>query len=377
MSKITPALLKALAPNTKAELRDRFIPNLNLTLPAYGIDTELEVACFLATACFESDYFKTMREYGKGKGRRYGVATGPYKLIYYGRGIFQNTWLAGYQKFTAYVKSHWSFIQPRAGIANPPDFVKDPELLATTFWAVEAACWYWEENHLAKYAKQGLDGFFALQGLVNRGSATKKALDYDDRLMVYKRTLAAIPDDFKLDQAAAPNPTANSTSEPETLTGDPSASLQNESSELPLVNSDVDNGKIGVSPDQNINIEKIDNANLAAPPPPPSENPVEVEKVVADEGIVSKVKAWYGAVSGGASAAVTAFLAWLAGASTVIIISLFSAVTVITAIWLIQKYLKEKEAGRQQLEREKMAHELTVLQVQSAMSTTQNTVIVK
>lgn len=201
MSKITPELLKAIAPGTNAELRDRFLSALNLALPLYGIDTKLEVDGFLTTSCFESDHFKTMREYGHGAGRAYGKPDKITGLVYYGRGIFQNTWKKGYQAFTNYVKAHWAFIQPRSRLAEPPNFVMEPELLATVFWAVEAACWYWEENHLAKYARQGLDGFFALQGLVNRGSASKRALDYDDREAIYKKALAATPDDFKLDLA--------------------------------------------------------------------------------------------------------------------------------------------------------------------------------
>ena len=199
MSKITSDLLKALAPGTKPDLRDRFLPSLNLTLPAYGIVNQLQVAGFLATACFESAYFKTMHEYGKGKGRKYGIPDPTTGLVYYGRGIFQNTWKKGYQAFTNYVAKNWDRIKPRAGIENPPNFVLQPDLLATTFWAVEAACWYWQENGLDKYARQGLNGYFALQGLVNRGNALKKALDYDNRLKIYKALLKVMPGNFMLD----------------------------------------------------------------------------------------------------------------------------------------------------------------------------------
>lgn len=201
MSQITPDLLKALAPQTEKKLRDRFLPDLNLILPAYGIINELEVSAFLATACFESAYFRTMHEYGKGKGRKYGNPDPITGLIYYGRGIFQNTWKKGYQAFTNYVAKNWDKIKHRAPTSTPPNFVLEPDLLATTFWAVEAACWYWQENGLAKYAQMGVKGYFALQGLVNRGSATKKALDYDDRLKIYEALRRVMPDDFKLDSA--------------------------------------------------------------------------------------------------------------------------------------------------------------------------------
>lgn len=208
MSTITSDLLRALAPGTKPELRDRFLPALNLTLPAYGIVNKLQVAGFLATACFESAYFKTMHEYGKGKGRKYGIPDPVTGLVYYGRGIFQNTWKKGYQSFTNYVAKNWSTIKKRAGVDDPPNFVLKPDLLATTFWAVEAACWYWQENGLDRYARQGLNGYFALQGLVNRGSALKKALDYDNRLKIYKAVLNIMPDNFLL-TATVPAPSTD------------------------------------------------------------------------------------------------------------------------------------------------------------------------
>jgi predicted chitinase len=223
MSEITSDLLKAMAPGPKKDLRDRFLPSLNATLPAYGIVNENQVAGFLATACFESDYFKTMHEYGKGKGRKYGIPDKQTGLVYYGRGIFQNTWKAGYQAFTDYVAKNWNFIKDRAGIPTPPNFVLEPDLVATTFWAVEAACWYWQANKLDKYAAQGVDGFFALQGMVNRGSAAKKALDYDNRLKIYMAVRKLMPADFKLSSNGSAPVTAPAPADPTAQPATPSA----------------------------------------------------------------------------------------------------------------------------------------------------------
>ena len=180
-------------------LIDQLIDPLNLILPEYSIDTEYEVCAFLATCAPESDWFKTLREYGKGAGRKYGRAIGG--LVYYGRGIFQVTWLKNYQLFTEYVIKNWAKIKNRAivyGYTEAPDFVSNPELLATPYWAVEAACWYWKNNNLGIHANKGLKGFFALQGLVNRGSATKKALHYDARLNSYEIARRVFTDDFLL-----------------------------------------------------------------------------------------------------------------------------------------------------------------------------------
>lgn len=57
------------------------------------------LAYMLATIYHETA--RTMQpiaEYGKGKGRKYGVPAGPYRHVYYGRGFVQLTWLANYEK---------------------------------------------------------------------------------------------------------------------------------------------------------------------------------------------------------------------------------------------------------------------------------------
>src|ERR1044071_6746781 len=99
MSKITAELLRNMVGiKSGRPLIDQLVDPLNLVLPAYGITTEYRVAGFLATAAPESDWFKTLREYGKGKGRAYGRPNKLTGLIYYGRGIFQNTFYEGYEK---------------------------------------------------------------------------------------------------------------------------------------------------------------------------------------------------------------------------------------------------------------------------------------
>lgn len=62
------------------------------------------LAYCLATAYHETA--KTMlpiEEYGKGKGRKYGVKTGPYNKVYYGRGHVQLTWERNYRLASRFV----------------------------------------------------------------------------------------------------------------------------------------------------------------------------------------------------------------------------------------------------------------------------------
>ncbi|WP_082550011.1 hypothetical protein [Mesorhizobium sp. Root157] len=57
------------------------------------------LAYILATAYHETAHtMQPIEEYGRGKGRKYGVPAGPYGKVYYGRGFVQLTWLANYQK---------------------------------------------------------------------------------------------------------------------------------------------------------------------------------------------------------------------------------------------------------------------------------------
>lgn len=217
MSKITTEILKAIAPSTPKAKRDRFLPDMNKLLPHFEINNKLRVAAFLATCCLESDYFKATSEYGKGKGRPYAKVYADTGYAYYGRGIIQNTWRDAYENFTAYVKRNWSWLKEMAGVESAPDFVADPDLLTEPFWAVLAACWFWHRNKLNARADGGLKNFFGIQGIVNRGSADKKALHYADRLAIYETLRRTLPDNFNLvlpaESPAEPKP---ATIQPET-----------------------------------------------------------------------------------------------------------------------------------------------------------------
>ncbi len=76
----------------------------------------------LATSHWETaNTMQPIREYGKGKGRKYGVPAGPYRHVYYGRGLVQLTWLFNYEKASK-----------KLGF----DFVKNPDAVMEPKWAV-------------------------------------------------------------------------------------------------------------------------------------------------------------------------------------------------------------------------------------------------
>ena len=78
-----------------------------------GVDDPAHLAYILATAGHESDGFRTMEEYGKGKGKAYGDD--------YGRGYIQVTWRENREKLDKVL-----------GInsADNPDLLTDPEVAA-------------------------------------------------------------------------------------------------------------------------------------------------------------------------------------------------------------------------------------------------------
>jgi predicted chitinase len=102
------------------------VDNLEAILDAWGKimpHAPIEwIAYSLATAYHETaSTMVPLREYGRGKGHKYGDPAGPFGLIYYGRGYLQLTWLANYQKATTELR--------KLGILKPTeDLVRNPEL---------------------------------------------------------------------------------------------------------------------------------------------------------------------------------------------------------------------------------------------------------
>lgn len=66
------------------------------------------LAYILATTFHETaQTMQAIAEYGKGKGKPYGVPAGPYGQVYYGRGFVQLTWLENYQKMQKALGDRW------------------------------------------------------------------------------------------------------------------------------------------------------------------------------------------------------------------------------------------------------------------------------
>lgn len=192
MAKITSGILKKIAPLTPQATLDKFVPFLNDAMPRYDITTANQVRGFLASVAFESMYFQATKEKRARKGTKAYAAQEKYWYTgYLGRALLQVTHEDGYQDF-----------QDDVGDAAGIDVMAHPELLEQPKWAVEASCHYWQKNRLNRYADKGSDGFAQLQGRINRGNPAKEAWGEDDRELVYKKCISAIPNNFVLDNSA-------------------------------------------------------------------------------------------------------------------------------------------------------------------------------
>jgi hypothetical protein len=86
----------------KGRITNSQVQGTKAILAAWPVNTDMRfIAYALATAYHETAAtMQPIEEYGKGKGRAYGVAVGPWHNVYDGRGDVQLTWEANYVKAT-------------------------------------------------------------------------------------------------------------------------------------------------------------------------------------------------------------------------------------------------------------------------------------
>ena len=210
------------------------MPFLADALPRYQIDSRKRISAFIATCCFESDYFKATEEYASGwaydksrnprKAKELGNTQPGDGPKFKGRGLIQVTGKANYDQLTQDLLK-----RERCSI----DFVFHPEDLAQARPAVLSACCFWDTHDLNKYAD--IHDFDAIQGVVNRGDAEKKAKD-----LVKRRILFGIAESYlnSLTPAAPQSlPNASPVESPSLVDG------VSPSPEPAIFNNDVDGGK--------------------------------------------------------------------------------------------------------------------------------------
>lgn len=158
---ITPDLLisdqlSAIAIYTSQFRLDQLLPNINITMQRYGINTPLRKAHFLAQTAHESDGFNTNEEYASGadyEGRRdLGNTKSGDGVRFKGRGLIQVTGRSNYAE---------------CGQALGIDLINNPQRLADFDLACLSAGWYWDARNLNSYADD--DDLIRITRIINGG----------------------------------------------------------------------------------------------------------------------------------------------------------------------------------------------------------------
>ena len=135
--KITNDFLKQVMPQSTEVNRQKYIEWLNYFMPKYGIDSDKEVAAFIAQIGHESGQLRYVEELASGsayEGRKdLGNTQAGDGLKFKGRGLIQIT-------------GRFNYTQLSKDLGE--DFIKHPSLLSTSKYAVQSACWFWNKNKL-------------------------------------------------------------------------------------------------------------------------------------------------------------------------------------------------------------------------------------
>jgi putative chitinase len=126
------------------------------TLEAYGIDTRLRIAHFLAQTCHESAGFRTTQEFASGEAYEGRADLGNTRRgdgrRYKGRGLLQLTGRANYREF---------------GQALGVDLENDPEAAAEPVLSLKIACEFWKRRGINAHADR--DDVIAVTRVINGG----------------------------------------------------------------------------------------------------------------------------------------------------------------------------------------------------------------
>ena len=135
--KITNEFLKEVMPQSTEANRQKYLEWLNYFMPIYKIDSDKEMAAFIAQIGHESQQLLHSEEIASGKayeGRRdLGNTQQGDGVKFKGRGLIQIT-------------GRFNYIQLSKDLGE--DFIKHPKLLSTPKYAVQSACWFWNYKKL-------------------------------------------------------------------------------------------------------------------------------------------------------------------------------------------------------------------------------------
>lgn len=135
--KVTNEFLKEVMPQSTESNRQKYLEWLNYYMPIYKIDSDDEIAAFIAQVGHESGQLTYSEEIASGKayeGRKdLGNTQKGDGIRFKGRGLIQITGRFNYEKLSKDLNE---------------DFINNPDLLSTPKYAVASACWFWNFKKL-------------------------------------------------------------------------------------------------------------------------------------------------------------------------------------------------------------------------------------
>ena len=151
----------------KRNLSPQQIGNINLlfqTCLNQGVTDLRQVAYVLATVHWETArLFSPIDEFGKGKGKPYGIPHPKTGKTYYGRGFVQITWYDNYSRFDNILKQAGF---KNVDLVNKPEQANDPEISAfLTVYGMRKG--RFTGRRLADYFSDTLEDWYNARRIIN------------------------------------------------------------------------------------------------------------------------------------------------------------------------------------------------------------------
>jgi hypothetical protein len=150
------------------------------------------IAYALATAWHETaSTMQPIREYGRGHGRKYGVPTGKWGQIYYGRGYVQLTWEANYAKADAELHKR-GILKPEESLLKNPELALRPDVAAAVMIYGMFEGWFTGKK-LADYFAKGHNDPVNARRMINGTDKAAVIAGYYQHFLAAIKLIAAPP----------------------------------------------------------------------------------------------------------------------------------------------------------------------------------------
>lgn len=130
-----------------------------------ALPTDPLAYCLATTLREAGPTMQPIREDGRGRGRSYGRATGPYKQAYYGRGLVQLTWHANYVNATTKLRK-LGLLKADEDLARTPDLALRPDIAAAILFHGMIEGWFTTKK-LSNYFGHGKSNPRGARAIIN------------------------------------------------------------------------------------------------------------------------------------------------------------------------------------------------------------------